>query len=225
MMAVVLYGSLVDKLRGSIGGVTFSSAGGVEVVKGKSLQRLPRRPLQLPAKWSMQKYSPGWRVLSGATRAAWGTYAATVTFVNSLGQNYQINGFQMYVRNSLFEALRGAEGAATKPTANGLPSVPTVTLEWNDPNLDVSAIAPAVPSGAMIRGTVFVPTSATRNAPTGYIFGNFEFQVGGVPGTIAPDYPVGYTFLGVINAWVSWRYRDANFRVSNEVMQFLEIAL
>lgn len=222
-MATVLYGALVDAVRGSINGLTFSAGGGVEVVKGKARGRRPIRTLQLPAKSQMQRVSPLWRGLTQSDRDDWDTYAATVTLVNSLGQNYQLSGLSMFIRNSMFMALRGIEGAAVIPTANGLPSVPTAVFTWTDPDVIFTSTTPALAAGEEIRGTLFVPSPSSRSQPRGYVFGTFSVGNGDLPVTIGADYRDGYSASLALRAWVSWRFIDADFRLSQSVQSMIEV--
>jgi len=214
-MAVVEYSALVNRLRGSVGGVTFSKGGPVEVVKGKARPRLPQRPLQLPVQGAMQKYSPIWRTLSQSDRDDWDTYAATVTFQNSLGQDYQINGFQMFVRSQMFEALRGTEAAATIPTDTGLPSVPTITLDYNSDDLRVFSISPSLTGNQEIRGTVYAPAQVSRAAPSGRVVSTFELLNTGGPDIIAADYGINFQSGLELRAYVDLRFIDGDFRLSN----------
>lgn len=224
-MAVVEYGPLVSALRGSIDGVTFSSGGGVEIVKAKSRARNPIRSLQLPVKAAMQKWAPAWRALSGTVRGNWETYAATVTLTNSLGQDYQISGFAMFVRNSMVLELRGTPADANVPSDTGLPSVPTITLEYVSDDLRIASISPSVPSGGFIRGSVFTPTPASRNQSRGFVKDTFEYTNESLPFVISEDYAEGYSSAVEINAFVSIRYMDDDERISQEQILSLGITL
>ena len=224
-MATVSYGSIIEKMRGSIRGTTFSSAGGLEVAKGKALVRRPKFPLAQDAKALFARFAPAWRALSIPKRADWATYAATVTFTNSLGQNYKISGFQHFIRNSMFFSLRGTPVVADVPGGSGLPTVSVATLDFSAGDLRLASFAPTFPASSEIRGSVYAPVEQSRTVPVGKIINQFRYAGAGLPVALVADYNLPFGSGADIRAFVVYKFADAVQRVSSDVVVQLAITV
>lgn len=221
-MSIVQYGAIIDKMRGSIRGTTFSSSGGVEVAKGKSTPRNPKGASQGFAKSLMATYAPNWRNLSGTVRGNWDSYALTYAFKNSLGNIYHISGLQHYVRASLFLNQRGTAAAATVPTASGAPVLSYPTLAKSGDDLTLASFSPAFPGSCELRGTIYNGCPTTRNRPSTGKFEDVYYTGASLPVVIAADYYAGFPTGAEVRAFLKFRFMDANKRISVETFVSLD---
>lgn len=218
-MALVEYGAIVDKMRGSIRGTTFSQAGGVEIAKGKPLPRRPTRASQRSAISLMARFGPAWRALSSATRTDWNNYAFTYTFVNSLGNAYELNGFQHFVRNSMYLALRGTAATASVPTNVGAPTLSIPTFDVNSNDLRITAYTPSFPASSNSRMSIFVPTSQSRANPNSPVMGTFLYTNQSLPCVIMPDVDAAFVSGQALRVFVLAKMMDAAGRLSVDNLQ------
>lgn len=98
-MAKVLFSSLVDGVRGRVGGVVFSANGAGAHVK-RFAQPLRRRTTpQVDVRTPFATFGGLWADLTITQRNNWNTYATDPAqeLINSLGQPYYLNGWQWFV--------------------------------------------------------------------------------------------------------------------------------
>jgi len=215
-MATAQYGGIITGLRGSIGGMTFSKGGSMQVVKNKAAVPKPVLPQQQAVKQLLARFSPGWQLLSSSDRTDWATYAATCPFVNSLGQTYYLTGFQMYVRCQMAQATRGTVNVIAAPTASGKGTTPTVDFDLSGGDLRCTSIVPGLASGDSLRGAIFFPLKQTIGSPRGRQIGTFEItSATGLPVVLVVGYS-GTVGAGVgARAFIQWRVLDQFGRVAD----------
>lgn len=143
-MAIVSFGPLVDGLRGSVGGVTFSQSYGVATVRAKPRPPRPVHASQANTQRLTAAAANAWALLSSGSRAPWDAYAATVDLTNGLGQTYHPTGMQCYIwRRVVSELIDAGSYSNSAPTNSGLAAVPTLTLGYSSHNIYLTAWDPA----------------------------------------------------------------------------------
>lgn len=218
-MAIALLGPLVDKIKGSVKGVTFQPLGVYQIVKGKARTNRPNSDRQLPSLVLMSQYAPLWRTLTQPQRDAWIAYASTCGFVNSLGITYQCNGSQMYFRSALFYNSRLTPTIFDAPTNTGLPTVPIIGFDYSAGDIRITTLTPAPPANTEIRGTVWNSTPPTRLNPQGATFAQFVWAADALPFVIATGVDAALATGLLRRAHITWRYADEFQRVSSNFRQ------
>ena len=216
-MAIALLGPTIDKIKGSIKGTTFQPLGVFQIVKGKARSNRPNSSQQLPNLATLAQYAPLWRTLTPAQRTAWATYASSCAFVNSLGITYQCTGSAHYFRAALYYNSREVLTPFDSPTDTGLPSLPLITFDYAAPDLRITAIAPAPPAGAQIRGTVWGSTPASRLNPVGRSIADFVWDADALPFVIAAGVDPSLALGLLRNAHITYRYSDDFQRITTRV--------
>lgn len=220
-MANIQYSGLVNAIRGSIKGTTFSRAGGMSVVKGKAKPPKPNQALQNQAKLNMALFAVAWKSLTIGDRVNWNNYASTVIFTDSLGQHYQINGMQMFVRNSMFLSLRGTVVAAVDPSGTGFPASLAPTLTYSAGDVIITAWTGPTVAGTIFRGSLYQPTTQSRSRPQTRVYQQFSVDDFTVPLTIATGYAGPFASGADLRGFVVGRVMDQNSRLSeNMLFQF-----
>lgn len=99
-MAIAKIGAPLAGLRGTVGGLTFSENLAGPYVKQWSGPSNPRSPLQQVERGFVGRMPGLWRLLTGAQKAAWDTFAAlgAQELTNSLGEAYYISGYGWFVK-------------------------------------------------------------------------------------------------------------------------------
>ncbi len=108
-MAIYRAGPLAGGISGAVGGVVFVEAKGSKVVRHRPPTVLKRRSIialnSISPMAAFQLAIAGWRALTDASRQAWSTQAANITFPNRLGQQRPISAFNLYVMVNSLRAL------------------------------------------------------------------------------------------------------------------------
>lgn len=159
MPRVVLSGLLQD-IRGSMGGSTFSAWKGLNYLRNKAVTvGNPQTPAQMGIRAQFGESAVMWTGLTDAQRALWEEYAQSLKVAP--GKNPVVGDFGLIPNpsgaQSGFNAYIGAnqilEGAGqprvTVPPIYGSPYATVLTVAWVSPNITVDFIAtPKVDAGA-----------------------------------------------------------------------------
>jgi len=207
-----------------MGGNTFSNTLQGRVLKAKAIPVLGNSIKQVDTKQIMARVSTAWQGLTDLERYQWGLYAASVSFVNSLGVVYSINGFQMYCRSSAASLSGTAPFAVLLPTMNGLPMLPLVAFSYNTgtDTIDVDSLTPAMLTTDQLWGSIYIgnkPYSLNPGPRAAEQWGfdgsaTFPVQIAGLVSTL----------LGSgreVRLFMDWRFRDDKFRISSKQRQKL----
>ncbi len=126
-MAILKFGALVSGVRGSIGGLVFSSSVGGPCVRSAYRPTNPRTLLQSGQRGTFSLFPELWRALSDAQKQDWIDYAAepSQVLVNSLGEEYYASGFNWYNSINRANILAGRPVIASPPE-NPTPPVPPI---------------------------------------------------------------------------------------------------
>lgn len=221
-MAIWIPGPIVSGIRGSIKGVTFSNTVQGMVIKGKPIPIRGNSPKQVASKQIIARTSTAWQALTLPEQVAWNLYAASVSFVNSLGVVYWINGFQMFCRCSAASLSGPNPFTPTLPTQNGLPELPLVGFTY-DPMIDslqVETVTPALATDDQLWGSIYIANKVYSLNPGPRAAAQWGFD-----GSATLPQTIGFgfsTFLGSgrdMRVFVDWRYRDDDFRISSKQRQ------
>lgn len=99
-MALIKYGALAQELSGSVGGATFARVHDAKIVRGWRAPANKRTHGQQTLRSLLAQFAANWKNNESQTnRDGWDVYAPSCIFVNPLGGNYTISGFNMYTRN------------------------------------------------------------------------------------------------------------------------------
>jgi len=129
-MALIKYSSLVDGIRGTVGGVTFSANRAGPYAKEWAGPTNPRSSLQSKTRAQLGCLPTYWRALEQGERDGWDTWAADPAQekTNSLGEAYYVSGFNQFLACNIRmlttdHALQETAPVGAYPST---PSVPTV---------------------------------------------------------------------------------------------------
>lgn len=127
-MAIVKFGALVDAVRGSIGGITFSAGGSGPLVKLYNRGPRKRSELQNTVRANLGTLIGYWRSLDQGQRDDWDTYAADPAQekTNSLGEAYYTSGWQWFCACNHNLLMREEDVIEDAPVL-GTPTAPAVT--------------------------------------------------------------------------------------------------
>lgn len=145
-MGRVKFGSGVQQILGTVGGVTFSQVATTPTARGWRRPVNKRTAAQRSRRQPFATFSSEWfATLTQTERDNWDAYADTVTFTNLLGDTYKISGFQMWMRTALNVSQTPNPVLTTAPTIPGLPTARTLTVQLIHATgvLSVQAITPA----------------------------------------------------------------------------------
>lgn len=114
-----------DRAKGSVGGVTYSVARGLDTVKAKPSPSQPRSARQLAVRAILSTCSRAWANLSDANRSAWDDFAALDPQYDWTGRTYYLSGFTEFVRFTSLMLDMGLAQVDTPPAvaAPGSPAL------------------------------------------------------------------------------------------------------
>jgi len=105
-MTIIKYGAGIAEMRGSIGSVVFGRNRAGAVARQRQRPAEQRTTAAAGAKYLLQKWSGYWRShLNDPQRVAWNTLAAATDFTNPLGETYNLNGRNLYLRSAVLLAI------------------------------------------------------------------------------------------------------------------------
>lgn len=115
-MALIQPSPLVSEIRGSVGGVTFARNPAGPFARAKVVPVNPNSPLQVERRAFFSTASTDWRdTLSQAQRDTWNVLGTTTLFKNSLGNDFNPSGIQLFIRTSALQQLAGIFVSASAP--------------------------------------------------------------------------------------------------------------
>lgn len=94
--------SLAGAYSGSVGGLTASHNKGGAYFRRRSVPTDPGSPFQVNVRSVLASLAEYWRnTLTAAERVAWDTYAANVSWIDTLGQTMFLSGINHFVRSNV----------------------------------------------------------------------------------------------------------------------------
>jgi hypothetical protein len=180
-MALTKLGALVQDIRGSQNGLTFSRNKGGSYVRAKVSPTQPRTAAQLAVRANLATSSKNWSgQLSAAERSAWAGFASANTKTNVFGDTTHISGFQWFM--GLNQVLKQINST----TITSPPSDLSVGSNLTPESVDMET-SPPYATLSFNAGTVDANTDA-------YIFATPSLQQGITPGESLYRY-IGTTTL------------------------------
>jgi len=223
-MALIKFGGGITHMSGSIAGNTFARNRFGSYVRSRTKPVNPNTVLQNQTRSRIGFLTQYWRAtLTAPERTAWETYAASIAWLNKLGEATYLTGFNMFVgcnSNRLW---------AEKPLVAAGPTV--LALPENDPTISVTAtVLPPYLSiayddtlpwctdpQAYLVASMGEPQSKTRN----FFAGPWKYigRTLGNSGT-PPDSPwttaAPYTLVLGQKSWFKFRIGRGDGRISRE---------
>lgn len=121
-MALILPGSGVADIRGSIGGTTYSRNRYGNYARNRTIPVNPNTPLQQQIRSAISVARDAWfNTLTAAQRSDWGVYAANVAMTNRLGSTIYLTGFNHFCRSALAAIYNGIDVVTDAPVEYALP--------------------------------------------------------------------------------------------------------
>jgi hypothetical protein len=214
-MGIVSFGPLVDGVRGSIGGVTFSRGQSGNTVRAKPRPMRPRRVSQLLNQKYLSQAVHMWASVTTAQRLGWKNYAATVDLTDSLDKTYHPTSLQAYTWYVCLRLRTGQSVAAvTFPDLNGLPTLPALTFDYNAHALRITDATPDI-SGTETLILYVRHIDRPNNFPRANVSKTpFFMGVMPEPFTIDADYDETWPVGALARAFIYWRFQDSHRRTS-----------
>lgn len=151
-MAVIVPGSIVGDIRGSVGSETYSRNQGGLYVRARAGPTTPPTALQINVTDTMTVLSQAWSgTLTDDERESWRLYADEHPRANAWGKRSYSNGYTRFIRiNFLFYQLYGSLRTTTAPT--GPPIGAPISLVRSFASTNVmrfyDALLPDIPADA-----------------------------------------------------------------------------
>lgn len=214
-MASVSYGPIVDNIRGSIGGTTFSRAHSGNTARSRPAPPRPSSPSQVSNQQLLARIAQHWATLSAAYIDGWKAYALTVTLTNSLGQTYHPTAFQAFVNsNVLIQKLNPAMWANVAPAVPGSPTTPIFSFAVTAHNLTITAISPALVTNNWFYMSVTHPDRVLAHNRQRVFSFTAGFYGITLPLTIGAAIDTGIPAGTLVQSFICYRFMDQYFRVS-----------
>ena len=136
-MALVKYGAGVVQMSGSIAGDTHARNRFGNYIRPRTKPVNPKSARQVARRTVMMFLAEQWREapMTDAKRATWKTYADSINWVNRLGEQVTLTGYNCFIQCNAVRELAFAGFAADGPAALGLPA--------GDPLFAISAMSEA----------------------------------------------------------------------------------
>lgn len=150
---------LTESRSGSYQGLTFSRNRFGQYLRSRAIPVNPRSTLQTTVRSRLSNNAAAWRLLTDAQRAAWAALGSLIVRTDSLGQSYNLTGFQAYVLVNNNKLAAGDAVVATPPTYVDPGTVATVTLTLTSAAFSV-AYTPT-PAGTATRLFIYMSPQVT----------------------------------------------------------------
>lgn len=198
-MALIKLGGLVSNISGSIGGVTFARNRGGAYIRNRTIPLNPQTVRQVIVRQIFGSLSNLWSVtVTAVQRTAWELYASNVPLTNTLGEDRNVSGINMYSRgNALLLDTAGVRVDDGPIIFTKGPSfTPTITLDAGANTLTVTDLGGYDPAtdgfiGLLIsQGKPQQPGVSFYKAPFRKVSGTQEVTLGALPTAVALAFPI-----------------------------------
>lgn len=130
-MALVNFSALVTSVKGSVGGITFSSTRSGTAVKSRVTGRKSVTSKQLIALNKNKASIVDWSNLGYGPRQAWNDFASVYTFTDRFGVTKALTGLNWFVLVNYNRAFFGLSAVTVPPTYELPPALPAFYLTMN----------------------------------------------------------------------------------------------
>lgn len=151
-MAKVKFGGGVALLRGTIGGTIFSNNKGGNYAKNYNTPTNPQTVKQQAVRATFSTLATAWGGLTQAQRDAWITQAATIEFINSVGDPYYLSGNGLFQKSNQTMLSAGQAVLEDCPGQFKVPDSPaifTIAGSEGGASLTITSDDATVPAGYM----------------------------------------------------------------------------
>jgi hypothetical protein len=155
---------------GSVAGETHSRNRFGQYKRTRATPVNPNSARQGIARGRLADFSAAWRALTGAQQAAWDTYSAAHTRVDSLGQTIVLTGHQFYVSVNLALANAGEAQVSVPPTDVELGPPALTILDTGGGDFTITFDPSPVPAATNLIIEASKPRSAGRRYESDYRF-------------------------------------------------------
>lgn len=142
-MALVRFSNLVNDIRGSTGGNTFSRGLAGATVSMKKTASTGVNSLFGKRPSPISQFARSWRQLSEFNRKSWQDLASSTTSKNRLGLHRSATGFELYVQRNAFLNRVGLTLLDTAPPISGVAFRPIKSVRFQE-SLDGSFVSTSV---------------------------------------------------------------------------------
>jgi hypothetical protein len=119
-MAKFSSGPLVAEIHGSVGGITFATSPGGQVIRKHCPPKSNHTIAQRAAQHSFSKASRAWRELSDPLKLAWNRAATNISGVKSVSA-FRLTGFQLWMKTYAPVAASYSLSSTAQPTSTATP--------------------------------------------------------------------------------------------------------
>src|SRR6266481_8027297 len=159
---------LIEPRSGSYQGLTSSRNRFGQYVRTRATPVNPNTTTQATVRARQSNNAAAWRVLTDAQRAGWASLGSSMVRTDSLGQSYNLTGFQAYCSVNNLNLAAGNSVVAAAPALTDPGTLLSITLTLTSAAFSVAYTA--TPLGAGVRAFLFASPqrSAGRNFESDY---------------------------------------------------------
>ncbi len=159
---------LIEPRSGSYQGLTSSRNRFGQYVRTRATPVNPNTTTQATVRARQSNNAAAWRVLTDAQRAGWASLGSSMVRTDSLGQSYNLTGFQAYCSVNNLNLAAGNSVVAAAPALTDPGTLLSITLTLS--SVAFSVAYTATPLGAGVRAFFFASPqrSAGRNFESDY---------------------------------------------------------
>ncbi len=159
---------LIEPRSGSYQGLTSSRNRFGQYVRTRATPVNPNTTTQATVRARQSNNAAAWRVLTDAQRAGWASLGTSMVRTDSLGQSYNLTGFQAYCSVNNLNLAAGNSVVAAAPALTDPGTLLSITLTLTSAAFSVAYTA--TPLGAGVRAFLFASPqrSAGRNFESDY---------------------------------------------------------
>ncbi len=123
-MALIRFGGGIVDMRGSIAGNVFARNRFGNYSRARTKPVNPRSVRQMGVRTLLMMLAEQWREspMTDTIRTAWETYAASVNWLNKLGEVTKLTGYNHFIRSNVAIMSAGGTLTTAAPTDLGLPA-------------------------------------------------------------------------------------------------------
>jgi len=154
---------LSESRSGSQGGQTFSRNRFGQYVRNRAVPVNPRSVNQQAVRARLSNNAAAWRALTDSQRAAWTGLGYMILRTDSLGQSYNLTGFQSYVMVNNNRLAAGDAIVSTPPSLTDPGTLLTATLTLTSSSFSAAYTATPLASGVRLFIYASPQTTAGRS--------------------------------------------------------------
>ena len=178
---VKIKSALVTQMSGSVGGMTGASNRGGLYLRARGVPSNPNSSAQQDVRSRLSVVSKLWSGITDEQRAAWGAYAASIAWTDSLGSSITLTGQQAFNRvNTLVLQAGFLTTLSEAPLVGASISLGNESVAVDGANFEVSGTSPGTWHTAAGRLLVFA--AAPVSPGTSAFHGAYRFA-GSIAGT------------------------------------------